>query len=295
MLPAGVLRGRCVCALVYNGRRLKVATNDSSSSSRRSSRCSQHPHQPSMPSHGSSCAVLCGRSTGACCSRRCARRMAATKKDWLCLGRRRRLCGARRAPRISTQTTRLACIPRFGNSPLIELRLTGHQNPWKEWFAAMELRKTIRQDVERTYVSLRPPPFPPPVYSSAQVPRHSVLPRPGRAGATDTRSLRVVRKESGDRVPPGHARAPRDALLRAGFRLGRRARTCSRRRTRAVVLEDMGCGRCMGLIRLRYACSGEMVRTTGCKARDITYSSAGTNGVSRQRQLLVHTSSHTST
>lgn len=24
------------------------------------------------------------------------------------------------------------------------------QNPWKEWFAAVELRKTIAQDVERT-------------------------------------------------------------------------------------------------------------------------------------------------
>jgi TBC1 domain family protein 5 len=24
------------------------------------------------------------------------------------------------------------------------------QNPWKEWFAAIDLRRTIRQDVERT-------------------------------------------------------------------------------------------------------------------------------------------------
>jgi TBC1 domain family protein 5 len=27
------------------------------------------------------------------------------------------------------------------------------QNPWTEWFAQIELRKTILQDVERTYVS----------------------------------------------------------------------------------------------------------------------------------------------
>jgi TBC1 domain family member 5 len=31
------------------------------------------------------------------------------------------------------------------------------QNPWKEWFAAIELRKTILQDVERTLVYLSNP------------------------------------------------------------------------------------------------------------------------------------------
>ena len=29
---------------------------------------------------------------------------------------------------------------------------TLEQNPWREWFASVELRKTILQDVERTYV-----------------------------------------------------------------------------------------------------------------------------------------------
>lgn len=28
--------------------------------------------------------------------------------------------------------------------------LISDQNPWREWFSAMELRKTILQDVERT-------------------------------------------------------------------------------------------------------------------------------------------------
>ncbi len=35
------------------------------------------------------------------------------------------------------------------------LELIGIQNPWREWFAAVELRKTILQDVERTYVKFK--------------------------------------------------------------------------------------------------------------------------------------------
>ena len=39
-------------------------------------------------------------------------------------------------------------------SSVIVVRLRQVQNPWTAWFAAMELRKTILQDVERTYVRL---------------------------------------------------------------------------------------------------------------------------------------------
>ena len=38
-------------------------------------------------------------------------------------------------------------------TPGVLISTAAPQNPWREWFAAMELRKTILQDVERTYVS----------------------------------------------------------------------------------------------------------------------------------------------
>jgi TBC1 domain family protein 5 len=35
-------------------------------------------------------------------------------------------------------------------SRLFAFRLDSFQNPWKQWFENVELRKTIRQDVQRT-------------------------------------------------------------------------------------------------------------------------------------------------
>ena len=62
-------------------------------------------------------------------------------------------------PRRKTQTA----IDLVTNNPLslhdearetLTFHLTsivhGQQNPWKAWFAAVDLRKTIQQDVERT-------------------------------------------------------------------------------------------------------------------------------------------------
>ncbi|KAI5119084.1 hypothetical protein M0805_004857 [Coniferiporia weirii] len=50
----------------------------------------------------------------------------------------------------------VAELPRHGEGTSANLQrnnpLSLHEdNPWKEWFAAVELRKTIRQDVERTF------------------------------------------------------------------------------------------------------------------------------------------------